>query len=282
MSRYRGLSIHNYLTEYPIGLKLCRTTPVCPRIIFGKIGQSLFFVKFDTTMSYMVKIARGGEGGRERATAALQLLSHLEGDALNVALLVPESRRATRVGLVGALTLTDYRHQFERKTRTAREDPSIFPELCRHLDSVSPEIPIRDIVDCCRVWESPADSDTQSFSKPGPDRTLPIYTVDASSCGMDDRVVAADTTTQPAPDQLETLLRRLLPGPVVPHPPLKPVPSILEQLLVFVLTEVQAPQPLSHCCRVCSPGLWPRRRGRSRVPCDGTGLWNSTPGPWGW
>ena len=42
--------------------------------------------------------------GWDEATAAQQLLSHLEGDALNVALLVPESRRATRVGLVDALT----------------------------------------------------------------------------------------------------------------------------------------------------------------------------------
>ena len=66
--------------------------------------------------------------GCDEAMAALQLLSHLEGDALNVALLVPQ------VGLVGALTahygspsrLTDYRRQFERTTRKAGEDPSIF------------------------------------------------------------------------------------------------------------------------------------------------------------
>ena len=32
-------------------------------------------------------------------------------------------------------------------------------ELRRHLDSVAPETPIRDIVDHCRVWESHADSD---------------------------------------------------------------------------------------------------------------------------
>ena len=44
--------------------------------------------------------------GWDDATAALQLLSHLEGDALNVALLVPVSRRTSRMGLV--------------------EDPSIF------------------------------------------------------------------------------------------------------------------------------------------------------------
>ena len=36
--------------------------------------------------------------GWDDATAALQLLSHLEGDALNAALLVPEVRRATRTG----------------------------------------------------------------------------------------------------------------------------------------------------------------------------------------
>ena len=36
-------------------------------------------------------------------TVALQLLSHIEGDALNVALLVPEAQRATRIGLISAL-----------------------------------------------------------------------------------------------------------------------------------------------------------------------------------
>ena len=69
--------------------------------------------------------------GWDDATVALQLLSHLEGDALNVALLVPESRHASRVGLVGAHygspgRLADYRRQFERTTRTSGEDPPIF------------------------------------------------------------------------------------------------------------------------------------------------------------
>ena len=83
--------------------------------------------------------------------------------------------------------LADYRRQFEKTTRKSGEDPSIFAtaletlarkafgdmgqtawlritrdqfiaghdscELRRHLDSVSPETPIRDIVDRCRVWE---------------------------------------------------------------------------------------------------------------------------------
>ena len=42
--------------------------------------------------------------GWDNDTAALQLFSHLEGDALNVALLVPLSRRLSRTGLVGALS----------------------------------------------------------------------------------------------------------------------------------------------------------------------------------
>ena len=114
--------------------------------------------------------------------------------------------------------------------------------LRRHLDSVSPETPIWDIVDRCRVWESHADSDTRRFSKPGPNRTLPIYTVDTLSEKMDDQVVAAVTTTQPDPDQLATLLRRLFSGPVGPAPPPELVPSVLEQLLHRLLTEAQTLQ----------------------------------------
>ena len=72
--------------------------------------------------------------GWDDSTAALQLLSHLEGDALNVALLVLAPRRTSIMGLVDALSehygspgrLADYRRQFEKTTRTAGEDPSIF------------------------------------------------------------------------------------------------------------------------------------------------------------
>ena len=42
--------------------------------------------------------------GWDDAPAALQLLSHLEGDAPNVALLVPMFRRTSRTGLVDALS----------------------------------------------------------------------------------------------------------------------------------------------------------------------------------
>ena len=59
--------------------------------------------------------------GWDNDTAALQLFLHLEGEALNVADLVPLVRRLSRAGLVDALTayygspgrLADYRRQFE-------------------------------------------------------------------------------------------------------------------------------------------------------------------------
>ena len=73
--------------------------------------------------------------GWDGVTAALQLVSHLEGDALNVALLVPESQRVLPGVLVGALSehhgspgrLAEYRQsQFERASRSPSDDPSVF------------------------------------------------------------------------------------------------------------------------------------------------------------
>ena len=220
------------------------------------------------------------------ATAALQLLSHFEGDALNVALLVPASRRASQKGLVDALSahygspgwLADYRRQFEKTTRKAGEDPSIFAialetlaikafgdmyqmarlrlirdrfiaghdscELRRHLDSVQSETPMRDILDRCRVWESHADSDVRRASKLGPDPAFRTYTVGGPDRGMDDLRVAAVTTPQSTPDQVEGFFRRLLTSATsAPAPAPKPEPPGVEQLLRRLLVETQARQP---------------------------------------
>ena len=75
--------------------------------------------------------------GWDNDTAALQLFSHLEGDALNVAHLVPLARRLSRSGLVDALTahygspgrLADYRRQFERTTRTIGKTQQFLQQL---------------------------------------------------------------------------------------------------------------------------------------------------------
>ena len=128
-------------------------------------------------------------------------------------------------------------------------------DLRRHLDSVAPETPIWDIIDRCQVWESHADSDARKFSRPGPERALPVYTVDDPGCGRDDRMVAAITTSPTAPDQLEILLRWLLPIPVAPTPPPKPVPSAVEQLLQRLLVGAQAPEPVPPVITDIATGL---------------------------
>ena len=71
-----------------------------------------------------------------------------------------------------------------------------------------------------------------------------MNTGDEPGCGLDDRMVAAVTVPPAVPDQLETLLRRLLPTPVVPASPPKPVPTELESLLQRLLAGVQAPKPI--------------------------------------
>ena len=67
-------------------------------------------------------------------TAALQLLSHLQDDALSVALLIPMPRRASRKELTDALSshygspgrLANYRREFDKTVRKPGEDPSNF------------------------------------------------------------------------------------------------------------------------------------------------------------
>ena len=72
--------------------------------------------------------------GWDDVTAALQLLSHLDGDAINVALLVPESRRVVPGLLIKSFSdhynspgcLAEYKRQFQRVVRRRGDDPSIF------------------------------------------------------------------------------------------------------------------------------------------------------------
>ena len=80
----------------------------------------------------------------------------------------------------------------------------------RHLDSVPPETPIRDVVDRCRVWETHADPAVRRVCKPSPEQTYPANVVgDADSISETTRVAAVNRP-RPGPDQLEDLLRRLL------------------------------------------------------------------------
>ena len=55
--------------------------------------------------------------------------------------------------------------------------------LRRHLDSVAPETPIRDIVDRCRVWESHADLEDQGGWYPSPRQPLPVHRINTGGGG---------------------------------------------------------------------------------------------------
>ena len=170
--------------------------------------------------------------------------------------------------------LADYRRQFERTTRTVGEDPAIFAtaletlavkafgdmgqtarlrlirdrliaghsscELQRHLDSVPPETPIRDVVDRCRVWESHADPAVRWVSIPSPD---PVYVVGDSDNISETTRVAAVTSPKSGPHQLEDLLRRLLTAVDTPAP-IPEVPAV-EKLLQRLVAETQSrPSPV--------------------------------------
>ena len=128
--------------------------------------------------------------------------------------------------------LADYRRQFERTIRTTGEDPANFAtalemlavmvfgdmgqiallrlirdrfiaghnscDLRRHLDSTPPETPIRDVVDCCRVWESHADPAISRTRKPTPDPMYPTFTVGETDSNNEITRVAAVTELESA------------------------------------------------------------------------------------
>ena len=269
-----------------MGNRLLRT-PAVPQVV--RAPRQVVFTttkvpRFDGTTNWeqyrQVFDAIVRSNGWENDTAALQLFSHLEGDALNVAHLVSLSRQLSRTGLVDALTahygspgrLADYRRQFERTTRTVGEDPAIFAmaletlavkafgymgqtahlrlirdrfiaghsscELRRHLDSVPPETPIRDVVDRCRVWES-------QDSKPSPDPIYPAYVVGDSDGISETTQVAVITRQKSGPDQLEDLLRRILTAVNTPAP-IPEVPAV-QKLLQRLVGETQSHPPPAVC-----------------------------------
>ena len=232
--------------------------------------------RFDGTTSWeqyhQVFEAIERSNGWDNDTAALQLFSHLEGDALNVAHLVPLARRLSQSGLVDALTahygspgrLADYRRQFERTTIKVGEDPAIFAtaletlvvkafgdmgqtarlwlirdrfiaghdncDLRRHLDSVPPETPIRDVVERCRVWESHADPIVRRIAKPTPDLTYPTYAVGNADKDREVIKVAAVTGVGSDQNQLQDLLRRIISAVERPTP--TPEISDIKKLLL--------------------------------------------------
>ena len=211
-------------------------------------------------------------------TAALQLLSHLDGDALNVALVVPESQRVVPGFLMPCQDhynspgcLAEYKHQFQWVVRRPCDDPLIFAieletlprrafididisiqiqmvhdqfidgqaECARHLDSLGPDTPRSDIVDCCRVWESHRDVGNRR-TRAG---RYPMQVV--CQVAVDEQIPTASRETE----TLEDIIRNLLPTPVTPKPRDDPIPSdqdlLIQRLLGTVVTSKQVVQESS-------------------------------------
>ena len=102
-------------------------------------------------------------------------------------------------------------------------------DLRRHFDSAPPETPIRDVVDCCHVWESHADPAVSRTRKPTPDPMYPTYTVGETDSNNEITRVAAVTELKSDQHQLMEVIRRVLSNTERPNP--KPeIPDILERL----------------------------------------------------
>ena len=108
-------------------------------------------------------------------------------------------------------------------------------DLRRHLDSVPPETPIRDVVDRCRVWESHADPVVRRMNKPTPDMTYPTYAVGDTDKDREVTKVAAVTGLRSDQNQLQDLLWRIFSAVERPAP--TPEISDIEKLLLQLARE---------------------------------------------
>ena len=102
-------------------------------------------------------------------------------------------------------------------------------DLRRHLDSISPETPIRDVVDRCHVWESHADPAVRRISKLTPDPIDPTYAVGDTDSDNEVTRVAAVTGLKSDQNQLTDLLRRVISD--AEHPAQSPEISDMAKLL---------------------------------------------------
>ena len=114
-------------------------------------------------------------------------------------------------------------------------------DLRRHLDSVSPETPIRDVVDRWRVWESHANPAARRIGKPNPHPTYPTYAVGNADSDNEVTRVAAVTEQRSGQNQLEDLLRRVISTAERPAP--KPEVSDIEKLLQQLVRVPQSRPP---------------------------------------
>ena len=114
-------------------------------------------------------------------------------------------------------------------------------ELRRYLDCVPPDMPLRDIVDRCRVWESHAEPEVRRVSKPMPGSAYPAYVVNESEYETEPVRVVTVNKLSSSVDQMEELLKRLL--GLTPTPAKAPETSPMDKLVQLLLLETQKRKP---------------------------------------
>ena len=107
--------------------------------------------------------------------------------------------------------------------------------LRRHLDSLGPDTPMRDIVDSCRVWESHIE--VASSRQVSLDKRSPCAVCQVTGDSQSPAVSTGSET-------LEEIMRRLLPTPTVPPLKAAPIPSDRELLIQRLLRAIRPPQPV--------------------------------------
>ena len=218
--------------------------------------------------------------GWHEVKAARQLVAHLEGDALNVTLLVPESQRVLPGVLVGALSehygspgrLAEYRRQFERVSRSPGDDLSVFTielETLARRAFVDVDASVRLQLVRDRFIDGQAEcSLRRHLDSVGPDtpiedivdrcRVWESHAEDTSKWEVgrkSDRpravcqVASVDTNSRPNDvsadsDVLGELTRHLLPTPAISPPKATPIQSDYEILIQRLLGTVQPVQPV--------------------------------------
>ena len=108
--------------------------------------------------------------------------------------------------------------------------------LRRHLDSLAPDTPMSDIVDCCRVWESHCDveMETRISADRHPACAVCQVTIDKQI-----------PTTSPKTENLEDIIRKLLPTPALRPPQAVPIPSDQDVLIRQLMEAIRPPTPVA-------------------------------------
>ena len=118
-------------------------------------------------------------------------------------------------------------------------------DLRRYLDCVPPDMPLRDIVDRCRVWESHADPEVRQISKPMLEPVYPTYLVKQPDYETEPVCVVTVHKPNSPVDQSEELLKKLLAVLTPKVPPSVRVPELspMDKLVQLLLSETAKREP---------------------------------------